>query len=154
MKTPVTFTQKVADRICAELSKGRSLRSTCTDEGMPAPSTVLDWCEVHPEFGEQYARARLRGYSLLADEIIDISDEAEFEPVPGQDGEDPREVRVDATAVARNRLRVDSRKWMLSKMLPKVYGDKTQTEISGPDGGPVQVQAVEWTVRDPAAPGT
>ena len=30
----------------------------------------------------------------------------------------------------RNRLRVDTRKWMLAKMLPKVYGDKLETKIT------------------------
>jgi len=32
---------------------------------------------------------------------------------------------------------------MLSKMLPKVYGDKIQTEHTGKDGGPIQLQAVD-----------
>jgi hypothetical protein len=34
---------------------------------------------------------------------------------------------------------VDTRKWLLSKALPKVYGDKIAH--TGPDGGPL---AITW----------
>jgi hypothetical protein len=51
-------------------------------------------------------------------------------------------VVFDSTAVARNRLRVDARKWVAAKLLPKKYGDKVQQEVSGPDGGPIEVQTV------------
>ena len=49
---------------------------------------------------------------------------------------------VDHEHIARSRLRVDSRKWMLSKMIPKIYGDRLVTELTGKDGGPVEIQAV------------
>ena len=122
------------EAICARLAAGESLRKAADAEGV-APSTVLLWVNTDAAFSEQYARAREIGYRLLADEIIEISDEAEFEPVKGPDGE-TLEVRIDATTVARNRLRVDARKWMLSKMLPKVYGDKMQ--MTGDGGGPIE----------------
>lgn len=95
---------------------------------MPSPSTVLEWTEKHPEFGEQYTRTRARSYLLLAEEIIDISDE-EATTIKHED--EDVVVAFDATAVARNRLRVDTRKWMLSKMLPKIYGDKLDLNHSG-----------------------
>jgi hypothetical protein len=40
--------------------------------------------------------------------------------------------------IQRSRVRIDTRKWMLSKMLPKVYGDKTEVALTGANGGPVQ----------------
>lgn len=127
------FDQSKADAICRRLENGESLRSAATAEGT-THSVVLFWAKERPEFADQYARAREIGYALLADEIIAISDENDFEPVPGESGDDPKEVRFDSAAVARNRLRVDSRKWMLSKMLPKVYGDKLAVEHSGSVG--------------------
>ena len=66
----------------------------------------------HP-FSANYARAREIGYHKLADETLDIADADETE----------------AGQVARDRLRVDTRKWLLSKALPKIYGDKL--ELSG-----------------------
>jgi hypothetical protein len=45
---------------------------------------------------------------------------------------------------------VDTRKWLLSKMLPKVYGDKLQAELTGANGGPVQheVTKIERVIVD------
>jgi hypothetical protein len=62
------------------------------------------------ELNKQYTRAREIGYTLMADDIIEISDT----PVLTERGD----------ATDRSRLRVESRKWLLSKALPKVYGDK------------------------------
>ena len=131
------YSQDKADALCSALGSGLSLRKACEAEGMPDPSTVLRWAEQNPEFAQQYAGARARGYQLLADEIIDISDDAEGDVVDTEHGP-----KVDAERVARSKLRVDSRKWMLSKMLPKVYGDKLTQEHTGPGGGPLQVQSI------------
>lgn len=115
------YSQEKADAICERLAGGLSLRKACEAEGGPDPSTVLRWLEQAPEFAQQYAQARARGYQLLADQIIDISDDAEGDIVDTEHGP-----KVDAERVARSKLRVDSRKWMLSKMLPKVYGEKIE----------------------------
>ena len=42
--------------------------------------------------------------------------------------------------VDRSRLMVDAREWLASKLAPKKYGDKVSTEVSGPDGGPIQTE--------------
>lgn len=108
------FDQAKADAVCARLAEGESLRKAAKSEGVGV-QTVLDWCDANKEFSGQYALARSRGYSLLADQIIELSDTQD----------------ADSGMVARNRLQVDSRKWMLSKMLPKVYGDKIEHEHKG-----------------------
>jgi hypothetical protein len=116
----VAYTKQNFNDVCALLEAGKSLRAACRELGL-TPSVVLYWTKENKEFLEQYTRAREVGYRLLADEIIEISDEVDVEAK--HEGEDVR-LDLSATAVARNRLRVDSRKWMLSKMLPKIYGDK------------------------------
>jgi hypothetical protein len=45
--------------------------------------------------------------------------------------------RVDAGYVAWQRNRIDARKWIAARLLPKRYGDRV--ELTGPDGGPVLV---------------
>jgi hypothetical protein len=50
---------------------------------------------------------------------------------------------LSADVIAHKRVQIDTRKWMLSKMLPKVYGDKVTTEHSGVDGGPIAIAAVD-----------
>ena len=140
------------------LSEGKSLTWICKQPGMPQSSTFLDWIEEDPALAEQYARARERGYALLADELIAISDETDTEvEVQETDAEGNPLVRADGSPVlkrvrvplssdviARNRLRVDTRKWMLSKMLPKVYGEKVTQEVTGKDGAPLVLNAVNF----------
>ena len=119
------------------LAQGKSLIKAAKESGTSA-SAVYDWMELNPQFAEEYAQVRARAYRMLADEIIEISDEAEVEAK--YQGDDVK-LDLSATAVARNRLRVDSRKWMLSKMLPKVYGDKLETTHQGVDGGPIKTES-------------
>lgn len=63
----------------------------------------------------------------MADEIIDIADASEGDVIVDEDG---RRL-IDNEAVQRARLRVDSRKWLLSKLVPKKYGDKIDLSVSG-----------------------
>lgn len=65
------------------------------------------------------------------------------------DGDGNTEVVFDSTAVQRNRLRVDARKWLLSKMAPKKYGDKVTQEHTGANGGAIQVASTVTFVRPP-----
>ena len=81
----------------------------------------------------------------MFEELLDISDEKQVEAK--FQGEDVT-LDLSSTAVARNRLRVDTRKWALSKMLPRKFGDKNTTEVTGPDGGAVK-HTVEVTFVAP-----
>lgn len=125
---PSKFTDATATRICARLAAGETLRAICRDDGMPAHSTVLDWVKAKETFSDQYARAREKGYALLADEILEIADDGRndtyvIDEETGQRG-------TDHDVIARSRLRVDTRKWLLSKCLPKIYGDKLQVDAN------------------------
>jgi len=130
----MAYDQARADRICESLSRGLSLRKAAQAEGI-SHVTVLDWIRDIPGFSDQYARAREAGWALLADELVEISDRSESDTFIDQDGRE----RTNTEVVARSRLMVDTRKWLLSKMLPKVYGDKVTQEHTGPNGGPVSL---------------
>lgn len=118
---PSSYTQEKADAICQRLADGETLRQVCRDEDMPAESTVRGWAldDVNG-FCAQYTRAREIGYMSMADELLDISDDGENDYMANKDG--VKEYNGDH--LNRSRLRVDTRKWLLSKALPKVYGDK------------------------------
>lgn len=128
MGRPSTYSDKVADAICERIAMGESLRAICRDEAMPAMSTVFKWLTQQSAFAEQYAHAREEQAETLADEIVAIADEAEV--AVKHEGEEVRLV-LDATGVARNRLRVDARKWAASKLKPKKYGDKVDLNHGG-----------------------
>lgn len=109
--TSTTYTVELGQEICRRLAEGESLRAICREPGMPSERIVRTWAMEHPLFAPQYERARLIGYHGISDDILTISDEP---------------VGNDMAAIQRNRLRVDARKWLLSKMLPKVYGDRIE----------------------------
>jgi len=125
---PTLYTKELGDLICQLLSEGRTLRDVCRDEGMPNEATVRGWAlrddtEARPGFFTQYAHAREIGYYAMADETLEISDDGRNDWMTRKQGEDAVEV-VNQEAIARSRLRVDTRKWLLSKALPKVFGER------------------------------
>lgn len=144
------YSDSLADVICAELVVGKSLNTICKQDDMPHISTIFDWLSKHPYFSEKYARAREQQADYLAEQIIDIADEIEIETV--YDGDNVT-LELNNTAVQRNRLRIDARKWYAGKLRPKKYGDKTI--LSGDEENPIVTQSLpppnipidEWLKR-------
>lgn len=141
---PSKFSQQVADEICDHLAEGRSLRSYCAKDNAPRKSTVMRWLREHATFRDQYAHAREDQAEVLADEMLDISDDGSNDFMMQKRGDTEVEV-VDHDHIARSRLRIDARKWFAGKLKPKKYGDKVVNEIMGKDGGAVQVETKDVT---------
>jgi hypothetical protein len=115
------YTPELAAEICRRIAAGESLRSICRSEGMPDESTVREWAiDDHNGFAPHYARSTLIRMHGFSDEILEIIDNCSSENV----------------MVAR--ARVDTRRWLMSKIAPKIYGDKLDLTHAAPDGGPVQ----------------
>jgi hypothetical protein len=70
------------------------------------------WIERDAKRGELLARARTRGGQSLAEQTLEIADSAS-----------PQEAQVA-------KLRVDTRRWLASKMAPDEYGDKQQPLVN------------------------
>lgn len=129
---PTAYTDEIGDTICASLMCGWSLVRICSLDEMPAQSTVYGWlAKVDHPFSERYARAREIQAERFADEMADIADDATGD-VAGELG------IPNSVAVQRAKLRIDTRKWIASKLLPKKYGDKVTQEHTGEGGGPLQ----------------
>lgn len=99
---------------------------------MPSEPTVRLWAiEDREGFSAHYTRAREAGYLAMADELLEIADDGTNDWMERKN-RDGSTVEVENHEVLnRSRLRVDTRKWLLSKALPKVYGDKITAEHSG-----------------------
>lgn len=141
----MAYNQDSADTLCELLEDGKSLRAACLLLDLK-PSTVLYWTKSNPAFFEQYARARDVGYRLLADELIAIADT----PLLGVETkvkEDGSRETTEGDMLGHRKLQIDTRKWMLSKMLPKVYGDKLELDHSGE----VKFTSITRTIVDPKA---
>lgn len=128
MGRPTTYSPEIAGVICISLAEGLSLREICRKDEMPGLSTVFQWLAKHKDFAERYARAREAQADHMAEELLEIADDARNDWVEGENGE----AVLNHEHVTRSRLRVDTRKWLMSKLLPRKYGDKVQH--TGPDG--------------------
>ena len=143
MGRPSSFTQETADEICERLAGGESLTAICKDEKIPSFRTVFTWLADRPDFLQQYARARETQAERMAEEILSIADDSSSDVATRYNEKgDPYEV-TDHDHINRCRLRVDSRKWLLSKMIPKKYGDATLLKHADPDGNILKVQVEE-----------
>jgi hypothetical protein len=118
---PTKYTEEIAARICeAVATSTNGLEKICdSNPDFPHKSTVRRWIVEVETFRDLYARAKEQQADVLADEIIDIADQVAEDKL------------LTHEKVGAAKLRVDSRKWVASKLKPKVYGDKTDLTTGG-----------------------
>lgn len=114
---------QLIEAILEGMSNGESMREMCRRNGVGF-STFLQWVDC-PEYSERYTRAREALADVHFEALDDLMDKAES--------------ATTAVEVAGLRLKADTIKWKLSKMAPRRYGDKLQTEVTGANGGPLAV---------------
>ena len=119
---PAMYSPELADEILRRLEESESMVKICNSAGMPSRTTVFKWIETDKSFADKYARAKDVGLEMMAEEMLKIADD----PVGSTDTG-----ATDSGAVQKQRLQVDTRKWLLSKLAPKKYGERTKVEHSG-----------------------
>lgn len=144
MGRPTEYSAELAAEFCAYLSRGMSLRTACKQKGMPGITTIFRWLSLsnaelwRDDFREQYARAKQEAADMLAEDILDIANT----PLVGQvtvtkttKDKDGNDVTVTETRnedmLGHRRLQIDTRKFLMAKMKPKVYGDKMDLTSDG-----------------------
>lgn len=143
MGRPSDYTTEMTAEICAHIAEGRSLRAICREEGMPDMRTVFRWLDAHEPFRLQYARAREAQADTLADDILEISDDAKNDWMERNHGEDDPGWVLNGEHVQRSKLRVDARKWIASKLKPKRYGDKIDHTHGSDPERPVVISSTD-----------
>lgn len=128
---PTKFTQELADIICEELSRGISLRTVCLAEEIPDARTVFRWLRTNELFCQQYARAKEESADAMAEEILDIADDGTNDWIEIELPGGRTKTILDQESFQRSRLRVDTRKWIMSKMKPKKYSEKIDVTSDG-----------------------
>jgi len=109
---PSTYSIEKAKEICAWIASGQSLKAYCRQPNTPSVPTVYAWRAAHDEFANLYARAREDQADALAEEILDIADDSKLDPND-------------------RRVKIDARKWIASKLKPKLYGDHVRADVTG-----------------------
>lgn len=136
MGAPTKKTPGLIDRICEGLAIGKSSRAMCLEVGISQPS-LWKWLDEDEEFSKRYARAKELGVDYIAEDTIEIADDGSNDWMERNDSKNPG-YDFNGEHVQRSRLRVDARKWYLSKIAPKKYGDKVINEHQGNPDQPIQ----------------
>ena len=124
---------EIAEMVIKAMDSGMSCFKACQQAGVPMPTFML-WVSQDSALAESYAQARENFVERIAQEVMELSDIDVGETPDG---------RKDWAAVQKHKLQVDTRKWLLSKLAPKKYGEKI--EISGDKESPL-VHRIERVV--------
>ncbi|CAB5162219.1 hypothetical protein UFOVP151_11 [uncultured Caudovirales phage] len=141
---PSSYNPELGAAICERLAAGESLRSVLRDPDMPSMSMVFRWLadDRYEKFRDQYAHAKEVGIEHMAQEILEISDDTSQDTLETEHGS-----KANNEWIQRSKLRVDTRKWLLSKLAPKKYGERTSMELTGANGGPVEISDTERAAK-------
>ena len=108
------------NRLCVHIQDGGSVTGFCRQYPQgPSKQQWYDWLREDAIFADEYIRAREISADTLADDCVAIADEVKDAG------------HMDSARVNAARLRVDARKWVASKLKPKVYADRIETVTSG-----------------------
>lgn len=163
---PTDYTPELAEQILQMIMDGMSMREICRRDDMPARSTIHLWIakdsasitedngkkvSMYDLFSDRYAQAcEIRAYEMF-DELLEIADDGTNDWME-RNGEDAAGWQANGEALQRSRLRVDARKWALSKIVPKTFGDKVEVDNkhTSPDGSmtPTVIERVIVKAKD------
>lgn len=120
---PISVEQQ--DKIIADIANGMSLSDVCRQDSMPHRATVHALIERDDVFRDKYARAATVRAEAMFEEILNIADDGTNDWMDRMSADGSiGETVLNGEHVQRSRLRIDARKWILSKMNPKKYGEK------------------------------
>lgn len=125
MGRPSKYTQLLADEICQRIREGEPVRQICLLDHMPEQATFYRWLQDKADFREQYARAKEDQADTFAEELVDIADNSTNDWIERENQRGEIYTAYNEEAVSRAKLRIEARKWLMGKMKPKKYGEKT-----------------------------
>lgn len=143
--SPVRYSDELGDALCLWIASGQTLKSFCEQPGAPCVVTIRRWVldDNHP-LSKPYAKARIMFAEHLADECLEIADDKSNDTIVD---EETGKESCNREWVARSRLRIDTRKWFLSKICPKIYGNDPLTDAVNADK-PTERRAVARVVSE------
>jgi len=112
--------EQIFERVIEDVYRGRSLQSLIEDDHrVVSYEDFLRWVKREPTRHERFKEAQEMRTEFLAGEILEIAD--------GIESVDP----TSNDTVNRDKLRIDTRKWLMSAHNKKRYGETKQIELGG-----------------------
>ncbi len=106
------------------------LRKMCeNDPTLPSYQSIMLWRLKRPEFRERYFEARKLQAEVLAEDIQSISDESNIDMIETFDKLGNPVMQPNPVAVARAKLRINTRQWTASRLLSEKYSEKSEKKI-------------------------
>lgn len=121
--------EDIVNKVCDRIISGEPVRDILQDPTLPKFSTFLIWLSKDEEKSNQYARAMEIRSELLFEETLEIADNGSNDWMENNDPDNPG-YRLNGEHVQRSRVRIDTRKWYLSKLNPKKFGDRVQQDVT------------------------
>ena len=138
---PSNYSPELADEICELLMLGEPIRQICLLPHMPAERTFYAWLARNEDFQQKYARAKEFQTYKFDEDLVDISDDARNDWVERENQRTGATfIALNEQAIARSKLMVETRKWLMGKHKPKKYGDRVTNEHVGADGGAIKTE--------------
>jgi hypothetical protein len=143
---PTDYNDEVAALICERVATHTiGLERLCNMyDDMPSKFTVNLWRYKHPEFSTRYAQAKLIQADLIAEECLEIADDSRGDIKYDEEGNEV----INSEFVARSRLRIDTRKWLAAKLLPKQYGVHAEESKSSTESVLEQILSGKLQVKN------
>lgn len=119
---PYPWTRELEEEICdAIATDSKGIRNLCKlNPHWPDRSTIFRHLAKSKSFGDLYARSKRAQVELMVDEMVEVADDnssdVTFDKKKGS--------VIDHEHINRARLRIDTRKWIACKLIPRVYGDR------------------------------
>lgn len=118
---PTLYNKQIGDEICRTIARSKiGIRRLCElNKHWPCPETIMNWKFDSEEFFQQYTRAKQIQVETLVDDTYDIAMDRSMDILTDNLGKETG----NGTAVARDRLIIDTIKWNAGKVAPKIYGE-------------------------------
>lgn len=124
----------MADEICERMAHGETLNNICADDHLPASHAVSKLRRSHAWFDSAFLRAREDQMFAWCDQIVTIADDRSQDILYDKDGKpvlngqgDPKFNRGHPD---RDRLRIQTRQWIMKSILPQVFGDRQIVDMN------------------------
>ena len=125
---PTSYSEQVAEEVCARIAAGESMLDLSHDAGLPPHQSLYVWMQQHEDFARGYRAACEVRAELMCDEVVAIADDEEADLFDRGGGEPPW---VNIQAIRRARLKMQARMWRVGKLAPRKYGPRP-AEDTGP----------------------